>query len=171
MGKQRRPWFRRLHCPATQRNPSLMRTIAVGAGVNAVGLLERAGRRVALVGCGDGSLRRYDLSTGRLLEPILTGHTGSVYAVALSGDGRHALSGSDDDTLRWWDLEGGRCRRTLAGHTGSVEAVALSGDGRHALSGSSDDTLGWWDLEGGRCLSTLDGHTHWVRAVALAADG
>jgi WD40 repeat protein len=32
-----------------------------------------------------------------------------VYAVALSSDGRHAVSGSEDNTLRWWDLHSGRC--------------------------------------------------------------
>ena len=59
----------------------------------------------------------------------------------------HALTGSDDDTLRWWDVESGRCLTTLEGHTNEVNAVALSSDGRRALSGSDDRTLRWWDLE------------------------
>jgi WD40 repeat protein len=73
--------------------------------------------------------------------------------VALGGDGRHALSGSDDRTVRWWDLETGACRHVLQGHTGGVNAVALSGDGRHALSGSGDRTLRWWDLYNGSCIA------------------
>jgi hypothetical protein len=32
-----------------------------------------------------------------------------VTAVALSSNGRHALSGSGDHTLRWWDVQQGRC--------------------------------------------------------------
>jgi hypothetical protein len=49
----------------------------------------------------------------------------SVHTVALSGDGRRALSGSRDHTLRWWDLERGTC---LAVFTCDypVVAVALS---------------------------------------------
>jgi WD40 repeat protein len=35
----------------------------------------------------------------------LTGHTGWVNAVAVTRDGRHALSGATDRTLRVWDLE------------------------------------------------------------------
>src|SRR4029077_12404157 len=42
--KPRRPWFRRLHCPATQRNPALLRTIFVDSDVNSAALFERDGR-------------------------------------------------------------------------------------------------------------------------------
>src|SRR5205085_6495 len=80
------------------------------------------------------------------------GHTRGVEAVALAADGRHALSGSDDGTLRWWDLGSGDSRE-LRGHTRGVEAVALAADGRHALSGSDDGTLRWWDLGSGSCLA------------------
>jgi WD40 repeat protein len=73
--------------------------------------------------------------------------------MALSVDGRYALSASGDGTLRWWDLESGRCLHTLQGHTGSVTTVALSADGRFALSGSHDGTLRWWDVEAARCLA------------------
>jgi WD40 repeat protein len=73
--------------------------------------------------------------------------------VALAPDGGHALSGSSDRTLRWWDLETGRCLHVLEGHTDWVMAVALAPDGGHALSGSSDRTLRWWDLAAGRCVA------------------
>jgi WD40 repeat protein len=91
--------------------------------------------------------------------------------VALSGDGRRALSGSQDRSLRWWDLDRGACLRELRGHTGAVSAVALSGDGRRALSGSADHSLRWWDLESGACLRKLRGHAGEVSAVALSGDG
>jgi WD40 repeat protein len=91
--------------------------------------------------------------------------------VALSGDGRRALSGSDDGSLRWWDLDSGACLHALRGHAGGVSAVALSGDGRRALSGSADESLRWWDLEGGACLHELVGHAGRVSAVALSGDG
>src|SRR5207248_747652 len=43
---------------------------------------------------------------------VLTGHTNAVMAVALSADGRQALSGSDDTTLRLWDVASGQCLRS-----------------------------------------------------------
>jgi WD40 repeat protein len=163
-----RTWFRRFHPPPTETNPALRRTIPTGRWVTAVACLEREGRPLALTACG-AVLRLYDLATGQRLRELV-GHTDVVRAVALSGDSRHALSGSDDRTLRWWNLETGACLHTLPGHTGEVNAVALSSDARHALSGSGDETLRWWDLETGACLLTLQGHTAVVRAVALSSD-
>jgi WD40 repeat protein len=108
------------------------------------------GKPHALAGCGDECLLLYNLVTGHVLVPVLRGHTGKVRAVVLSPDGRRALSGSYDGTLRWWALKAGSCVNTLEGHTGEVYAVALSGDGRRTLSGPADGRLRWWDLEAGR---------------------
>ena len=58
----------------------------------------------------------------------------------------HALSGSYDNTLIWWDVTSDQVGRTRTGHSDSVRSVALSADGRHALSGSRDYTLIWWGL-------------------------
>ena len=50
--------------------------------------------------------------------PLLsfTGHSSSVSSVAISPDGRTALSGGWDKTLRLWDLATGTERRTFTGH-------------------------------------------------------
>jgi len=73
--------------------------------------------------------------------------------------GDHALSASDDNTLRLWDLATGETLRTLKGQSGSVAAVAVLADGRRALSGSRDNTLRLLDLATGETLCTLEGHT------------
>lgn len=52
------------------------------------------------------------------------GNTQPVRSVCFSPDGRRALSGSDDQTLRLWDIDSGQCLRVLAGHTKSVYSVA-----------------------------------------------
>ncbi len=102
---------------------------------------------------------------------ILAGHTGRVEACALTGDRRYALSGSQDGTLRLWDLQSGLTLLILVGHNGPVDACAISGDGRYALSGSHDKMLRLWDLRTGETLHTLARHTGWVRACALTEDG
>ena len=79
--------------------------------------------------------------------------------MALSGDGRLAVSASSDKTLKVWEVESGRELRTLEGHTDWVYGVALSGDGRRAVSASWDKTLKVWEVESGRELRTLEGHT------------
>ncbi len=94
-----------------------------------------------------------------------------IYAYAFGPDGNRILSASDDNSLRLWDVETGRCLRVFEGHTGDVWSVAWSADERRALSGAGDKTVRLWDVETGRCLHVFEGHTDWVRRVAWSADG
>ena len=66
--------------------------------------------------------------------------------MAFSPDGRYALSGSWDKTLKLWDINTGKEIRTFRGHSSYVRSVAFSPDGRYALSGSWDETLKLWDI-------------------------
>jgi WD40 repeat protein len=101
----------------------------------------------------------------------LEGHSSPVSSVAVTSDGRFAVSGSADTTLRVWDLASGRTLRTLEGHPNDVEAVAVTPDGHRAVSGSEDGTLRVWDLASGETLRTLEGHSSWISAVAVTPDG
>lgn len=44
---------------------------------------------------------------------LVQGHTGPVFAVAVSPDGRWLATGSDDTTAKVWDLESRACVKTL----------------------------------------------------------
>jgi WD40 repeat protein len=108
---------------------------------------------------------------GTPLIRTLEGHSGGVHGVAVSSDGRRAVSVSEDKTLKVWDLETGHELRTLEGHSEQVYGVAVGLDGRRAVSASGDHTLKVWDLETGGELRTLQGHSGWVEGVAVSADG
>jgi tetratricopeptide (TPR) repeat protein len=85
--------------------------------------------------------------TIRAAEPrTLTGRTRVVTTLAMTPDGRYALSGSDDRTLRCWDLTRGRCLRTLTGPSEAVTSVAVTDDARHVIAGGLDATVRWWEL-------------------------
>jgi WD40 repeat protein len=108
---------------------------------------------------------------GGPLVRILEGHSDRVNGVALTPDGRLAVSASGDDTLRVWDLESGQSLCTLEGHSKKVNGVAITPDGRRAVSAADDCTLRVWDLESGQNLCTLEGHSDLVFGVVITADG
>ena len=116
------------------------------------------------------NLQVWNLETGRALNTLF-GSFDPVLDVAVSADGRRAVSVSEDKTLTVLDLESGRRLRTLIGHSGPVLDVAVTPDGRRAVSASDDKTLKVWDLETGRALRTLEGHSGPVCGVAVSGDG
>jgi WD40 repeat protein len=86
-----------------------------------------------------------DAQNGTAVGEPLEGHTGWVWSVAFSPDGKHIVSGSSDHTLRIWDTQSGTAvGESLEGHTGSVQSVAFSSDGKHIVSGSDDHTVQIW---------------------------
>jgi DNA-binding beta-propeller fold protein YncE len=91
--------------------------------------------------------------------------------VAISADGKRIVSGSQDKTVRVWDLHTGKELLTLKGHIWWVRSVAISRDGRRIVSGSSDGSVKVWDAHTGKELLTLKGHTAQVTSVAMSPDG
>ena len=101
----------------------------------------------------------------------LKGHEDEVRSVAWSPDGKYIASGSNDKTVRIWDVTKGGLVRTLTGHKDSVLSVAWSPDGKYIASGSNDKTVRIWDAVLGKTMISLKGHTDLVRSVAWSPDG
>jgi WD40 repeat protein len=93
-----------------------------------------------------------------------------VKGLAFSPDGRHILSGSNDKTVRLWDVASGKELTRLDGHTEGVSNVCFSPDGHFAASGSWDHTVRLWDLDRGRQAHALK-HGDYVVGVAFSPDG
>jgi WD40 repeat protein/serine/threonine protein kinase len=103
---------------------------------------------------------------------MITAHPDGIVSVALSADGRRALSAGEEDlVVRHWDLETGQCLAELTGHIDEVGSIAMSADGRLAVSASGDRTIRVWNLATGECVQVLTGHTDAVNCVALTPDG
>lgn len=148
--------------------------------------------QVLVSGGRDTALKIWDFSTvnnyssssptrrviGDGLKNTLTGHTDSINCIAMSPDGQILASGSEDNTIKVWDLVTGEYIATLEGHEAGVKAVVISSDGQLLVSGSADHTIKLWQLPNNTSESicpdpiyTLAGHTDWVKCLAISPDG
>jgi WD40 repeat protein len=85
-------------------------------------------------------------------------------------DGKRIVSGSDDSTIKIWDVKNSTSLATLEGHTGSLKTITITPDGQHIVSGSGDSTIKIWDVQNGTCLSTLKAFSV-VTTIAVTPDG
>jgi WD40 repeat protein len=128
--------------------------------------------KTILSGSADNTIKLWDISSAPPLSPpnggkpgsgelplkkgarTFKGHTGTVWHVAFSPDGKTALSGSADKTLKLWDLKTGRELKTLNNQAGKVFSVTFFPDGKTALSGSFNSTH-LWNLETGQKIAQM----------------
>ncbi|MHC5725343.1 MAG: protein kinase domain-containing protein [Nostoc sp.] len=102
------------------------------------------------------------------LLSTLSGHAWAVLTVAFSPDGQILATGSDDNTIKLWEVNTGQLICTLVGHSWSVVAVAFSADGETLLSASCDKTVKLWRVSTAEEIVTLSGHVDSVSAVAVS---
>ena len=78
---------------------------------------------------------------------VLRGHQDRVNSAALLNSAQLAVSGSDDWTVRIWNVAGERTIAVLRGHNGPVVSVDADIFGARAVSAGLDGTVRVWDLE------------------------
>jgi WD40 repeat protein len=133
------------------------------------------GKRVL---CSDKNVAHLlDLTTEREVRP-LKGHTGNLWTAVFLPDGKRAVTGGEDRTLRLWNLETGRELKQFEGVKEAVRCLALSPDGRTLAAGhfvaspdAGPSVLRVWDVETGKEVRDPIKVPNVIFAVAFAADG
>ncbi|XP_073973234.1 WD repeat-containing protein 47 isoform X3 [Rhodnius prolixus] len=124
-------------------------------------------------GAGDCKIYVTDCATGQAYQ-ALSGHSGHVLSLFNWG-GAMFVSGSQDRTVRFWDLRTRGCVNLItpatnpASRVGSaVAAVCVDPSGRLLVSGHEDSACVLFDIRGGRSLQCFKPHSADVRSIRFS---
>lgn len=98
------------------------------------------------------------------------GHTGPITAMAFSPDRQRLATGSDDSTVRVWDLATGQQQLNICGDQKIITAIAFSPDSRRLAFSTADGKFVVADANTGEDVYSRDFH-QWVDALAFSPDG
>lgn len=102
---------------------------------------------------------------------LWTKHTGAVYGLGFSLDGRHLASSDSNGSIRLGDAVEGTVRHELTGHRGSVWPMAFRLDGAMMATSSSDGTHRMWDTRTGQNVAVQRGHGRRLSLARFDAAG
>ncbi|XP_077391319.1 WD repeat-containing protein 47-like isoform X3 [Festucalex cinctus] len=131
---------------------------------------ESGGSILISAGAGDCNIYTTDCQRGQGLH-ALSGHTGHILTLYTWG-GWMIASGSQDKTVRFWDLRVPSCARVVGttphGSGSAVVSVAVDPSGRLLATGQEDSTCMLYDIRGGRIVQTYRPHCSDIRSVRFS---
>jgi WD40 repeat protein len=107
------------------------------------------------ISCADMTVCTWNLARGGSLEREMKGHTGLIRCLTMTPDSTKVLSGSDDHTIRVWDIRNGAELLCFKGHSARVGAVRVLSNER-AISGDETGHVVIWSLQSGKPLKSFN---------------
>ena len=105
-------------------------------------------------------------------HPRFSGHTDSIWSVAISPDGQRLVTGGFSQSTRLWDTQTGQELHTFA--PSDDNSIAYSPDGRYLLTGDANGLAWLWDVQTEQVVHRLvhdpSGNDN-VMGVAFSPDG
>jgi len=108
---------------------------------------------------------------------ILQGHSGSVTTIAISNKNGFVVSGSEDKTIRVWDLSSIQIGQTISNsiaegkyHTDIIRKVIITPDDTQIITGSNDGKVLQWTAKA-QFLRQIDRSDNQVNALAISSSG
>ena len=102
---------------------------------------------------------------------VQRGHTRAVQSVDFSHDGDFIISGSEDKTIKLWEVSSGRELRTYNGHQSIVNDVLFTSDDKTLISASKDGHIYFWDVITGNIIKRYEQPKENILRLALSPDG
>lgn len=100
----------------------------------------------------------------------MSGHKDTIGAVTCQATDPQVITGSQDNTVRLWDLTSGRTMTTLTHHKKSVRAVAVHPE-QYSMCSASPDSIKQFQFPDGRFVKNFAGHQAVINALAVNRDG
>jgi WD40 repeat protein len=144
--------------PSGWRLPSAIRVLAAGAGSASI-----------IAGCENGSVFQLLGGTPDSVREMGQ-HRAAVRSVAVSSNGRFAVTGGDDHAVWFWDLDKGIASGVATRHKGSVSSLILTPDATVVVSASMRSLIAW-DTVRHQFRGSLEAHHEYVKALAMSPLG
>ncbi len=100
---------------------------------------------------------------------VISGHAGIISSFAFSPDGSKLVSGSDDQTIKFWNTNTCKIEKTLTS-SNRITNINFSPKGTILASGTSDGNIDLRDPKSGELKQTLIGHSHDISSIAFSPD-
>ncbi len=114
----------------------------------------------------DKTIKIWDVNTGKCLQ-TLAGHTGWIFSVVWSPDGK-VLASMSENSIHLWDANTGECLQVLEGSYCFVGAIAFSPNSQVVAVGDIEYKIKFWDISTGNSWQTEQGHGTTVHRELLA---
>ena len=101
---------------------------------------------------------------------IFSGHSGPVWACAMTSDNKVIFSGSEDKTLKMWDAETQECLHTFEGHANTINGLDVVCDDKYVVSGDWSGKMFVWDWNKKTLYKEIIGHTAGIYTLVVSRD-
>jgi len=124
-----------------------------------------------IAAAGNPLISVYEIDSTSSDKPALTieGHTSNVTSLGFHHEGRYLYSGSEDGTIRVWDLRNPKHCRIFDSQS-PVNSVTLRIDRDEFISGDQNGNVKVWDIGGNGCITSVQPTECAIQAVDVSED-
>ena len=140
-----------------------------GHADSVTGIIHLPGGQCMMTCSYDGSLRVWNLQTGKQIGNNWRNGKGQVNAIALSPDGMKVVCSTNNSEVLLWNIDTERVIWT-GQHAGVITCACWNRDGGRVVSGCSDGIARVWDAESGMTVLEIETGRRGVQAMTCSPD-
>ena len=112
----------------------------------------------------EGIIKKYNLSRQ-------FGHNKVITSLVINPDAKFVITGSDDKTIRIWDLNSGKALSIIPSEFDGKIILTVSQDGNYIISNAVENKIDIIDLKTGKVIRQFSGHKTSIEALKFTNDG